>query len=114
MACYHLAQRSVIKYIIRQLEFVHRNAVDLCGSLSLEGEGPAGVRGPDVEPVQHLQFPRGQQSIRGSHDPAALPPESLSPVLAVPGLDVAQRVDVLLTSEHPQFAVSPAGAVPLQ
>ena len=114
VVCSDLTQRPVSKYIIRQLELVHRDAVDLCCSLPLKGEGPAGVCGPDIEAVQHFQFARSQESISGALDPAALPLEGLSSVLAVPGLDVAQRVDVLLPSEHPQLAVSPAGPVPLQ
>ena len=111
---HHLADRPIGKDILSQLELVHRDPADLRGSLPLEGEGPAGVRGPDIKFVQHFQFPGSQETISGALDLATLPLEGLSSVVAVPRVDVAQAADVRLTSEHPQFPVSPAGPVPLQ
>ena len=61
-----------------------------------------------------FEFPRSEDPVSRAPDLAALTREGRSPGLAVPGLDVPQCVDVLLSSEHPQLAVSPAGSIPLK
>ena len=136
---YNLAQGSVRKNIIREFKLIRRYSMDGCWSFPLKGECPglhqsrekystvtvtvtitvkystvpAGVSGPDIERIQMFEFPRSEETVSRTPDLAALARVGRGLGLAVPGLDVPQCVDVLLSSEHPQLAVSPAGSIPL-